>query len=281
MKGVSKKRKTISLRLQVQIQYIKSYYKSIKYAKYFRNIEGYCMFIGYPRSGHSLIGSLLDAHPDMVFAHELDVFKYIQNGFKARQIFSLILENSKRFTEVGRTWTGYSYAVPNQWNGRFRELRIVGDKKGGASSRRLGKSPELFQLLRKTMDIDQKFIHVIRNPYDNISTISRRRKQILSESVDRYFSRCNSVSWIRSRVNPDQWMDIRHEALIDNPKLWLTKCCQFLGQNPSDDYLSDCASIVRESPHKTRHKAHWTRELIQRVENEIGKYPFLHSYTFD
>ncbi len=32
------------------------------------DLHAFCMFIGYPKSGHSLVGSLLDAHPDMVIA---------------------------------------------------------------------------------------------------------------------------------------------------------------------------------------------------------------------
>ena len=40
-----------------------------------QSVEAFCIFIGYPRSGHSLLGSLLDAHPEMVIAHELDVLR--------------------------------------------------------------------------------------------------------------------------------------------------------------------------------------------------------------
>ena len=39
------------------------------------------MFIGYPRSGHSLIGSLLDVHPNAIVAHELDALKFVGAGF--------------------------------------------------------------------------------------------------------------------------------------------------------------------------------------------------------
>lgn len=239
------------------------------------------MFIGYPRSGHSLVGSLLDAHPKMIIAHELDVLKYVEEGFKKGQILYLLLANAQRFTEAGRGWTEFSYAVPNQWNGRFQELKIIGDKKGGKTTRRLGAQPSLFEDLRSTIDIDQKYIHVIRNPYDNISTMSRRSSQSLDQSVDRYFSLCKTVTHIRKLVSVDKWIDIRHEAFIEDPRLSLRKCCQFLGQAASEDYLKDCASIVRESPHKSRYEAEWTPQLIKRVEEEIGRYPFLHGYTFD
>ena len=33
-------------------------------------IKTFVMFIGYPRSGHSIVGSLMDAHPHMVIANE-------------------------------------------------------------------------------------------------------------------------------------------------------------------------------------------------------------------
>ena len=34
------------------------------------HIEKFILFIGYPRSGHSIVGSLMDAHPHMVIANE-------------------------------------------------------------------------------------------------------------------------------------------------------------------------------------------------------------------
>jgi hypothetical protein len=39
------------------------------------------MFIGYLRSGHSLIASLLDAHPNPIATHELDALKFVGARF--------------------------------------------------------------------------------------------------------------------------------------------------------------------------------------------------------
>jgi hypothetical protein len=39
------------------------------------------MFIGYLRSGHSLIASLLDAHPNAIATHELDALKFVGARF--------------------------------------------------------------------------------------------------------------------------------------------------------------------------------------------------------
>ena len=45
---------------------IKSMFKGGAYEAVANNLETLCLFIGYPRSGHSLVVSLLDAHPEMI-----------------------------------------------------------------------------------------------------------------------------------------------------------------------------------------------------------------------
>ena len=50
----------------------------------FEKLQAYCMFIGYPRSGHSLVGSLLDAHPNIIIAHELNALQFVVAGCTGR-----------------------------------------------------------------------------------------------------------------------------------------------------------------------------------------------------
>ena len=68
-------------------QYIRSREKTHEYASDFKDIETFCVFIGYPRSGHSLIASLLDAHPEMVFSNELNVLRYIKYKFFGKRTY--------------------------------------------------------------------------------------------------------------------------------------------------------------------------------------------------
>ncbi|MCA1614387.1 MAG: sulfotransferase, partial [Acidobacteria bacterium] len=150
--------------------YLTSLYDSWRRREDFSALRAYCMFVGYPRSGHSLVGSLLDAHPDVVIAHELDALKYVRARFRREQLFHLLLDKSEEFTARGRQWNGYSYEVPGQWQGRRRSLRVIGDKKGGGSTMRLGADPRLLARLRRTVGVPVKLVHVVRNPFDNIST---------------------------------------------------------------------------------------------------------------
>lgn len=261
-----------------------SLYGGFKDRKLFEDVETYCMFIGYPRSGHSLIGALLDAHPNMIIAHELGALKHIHAGFSKRQIFYLLLEKSRKFAGTGRKGVNYSYVVPNQWHGRYRKLQIIGDKQGETATLRLQARPWLLQRTRDVIGERIKFIHVIRNPYDNIRTISlktKRFKQGLKKSIEYYFSLCNTVLEIKKQIEAHDLFELKHEAFIDSPKTYLKELCNFLGVDASHDYLNDCVNIVYKDPHKNRYDVQWSQELINIVKNEIEKFPFLHGYSYE
>jgi len=251
-----------------------------KFLKLFDDIETYCMFIGYPRSGHTIIGSILDAHPDAIIAHELDVLKYIKAGFTDKQIFYLILKNSSAFTKAGRKWGDYSYLIPNQWNGKFRRLKVIGDKKGGLSTQRISKNPKFVEELYNIIDIKKiKVIHVFRNPYDNITTISRKHfNNNLKKSIYFYFSLCKTNEDLKNQIK--NIIDIRHESFINDPKNCLKKICEFLELDTPTDYLDDCSSIVFGNPRKRRFDIHWSSEYINIVKNKMDEFDYLKGYSF-
>jgi hypothetical protein len=216
----------------------------------FEVVQTFCMFIGYPRSGHSLVGGLLDAHPNAVIAHELNVLECVEKGFDREHIFQLVLDNSRRFAKSGRRWEGYSYKVPNQWQGRFERLQVIGDKKGGGSTRILSSTPDTFQRLRDIIDTDVRFIHVVRNPYDNISSMSQHRhhNQSLTSIVDSYFDLCEANAAIKVRVGAGAVFEVKHETFIGNPEQTLKELCGFLGLECEEGYLTDCTNIVFDCP---------------------------------
>ena len=181
---------------------------------------------------------------------------------------------------------GYVYEVPSPWKGRFEKLRVIGDKHGESTTLRLRSNPELFQCLRNTIDNDIKFIHVVRNSYDNISTISKRTKRDgrslnLKESIEYYFSLCETVAYAKRQIEGHDLFELRHGSFIDSPKTYLKRLCHFLEVEASNDYLDDCASIVFKSPRRSRHEVQWDGELINVVEKRIDQFPFLQGYCYE
>ena len=248
----------------------------------FAQVSAYCMFIGYPQSGHSLVGSLLDAHPDIVIAHELDALGYLEAGFSAAQIYSLILERDRTFTAAGREWSGYSYVVGGQWQGRVRTLRVIGDKKGGASTRRLRDRPELLARLQAAVGIPLKILHVVRNPYDKIATILRRGQQpTLGACIEWYFMLCDTESRVIREIGDNAVKTIRYESLVAQPDRSIEAMCHFLGVECGADYVTCCADLVWKAARKTRSAADWTLVEIGDVARRMKRFPHLAGYEFD
>jgi hypothetical protein len=245
----------------------------------FSDVRAYCMFIGYPRSGHSLIGALLDAHPNMVIAHELGDLKYIYAGFSRNQIYYLLLQNSRKATRQGWRHRDFPLQVPGQWQGRFQRLLVIGDKHGEGAALRLHARPWLFDALLARMG-KIKFIHVVRNPYDNIATIFNKSKDNLYESIEYYFSLCQEVWEVRRRVAPEDFFELRHEAFVEHPGRSLEQLCRFLDVNAFPDYIESCARIVYGAPHRSRHDLVWDAGHRAEVERGMAHFPFLSEYSF-
>ena len=96
-------------------------------------IRTFVLFIGYPRSGHSLVGSLIDAHPHAVVSHEVDIISEWKNLDPPRRnrytLFDLLYHDSNLEAKSGirsnSTRHAYTYNVPNQWQGKYDKHIMV------------------------------------------------------------------------------------------------------------------------------------------------------------
>jgi hypothetical protein len=245
----------------------------------FATVRTFVMFIGHPRSGHSLVGSLLDAHPEIVVSHELDALKYVAAGYHRTQLFALVLEHAKSNAAAGRKSWGYSYAVPGQWQGRYDRLAVVGDKRGRATTARLADQPELLDRLAAAVGVPVSVVQVVRDPFDNIATMWRRApSSTLDAQVDEYFALCAAVDSITARVDPGRFHRVRLEELIVDPRRCVTDLCGFLNVPAESGYVEACASIVFGSPRRTRDDAPWTAELSGEVEQRARTHGWLAPY---
>jgi len=252
----------------------------------FQNVETFVLFIGYPRTGHSFIGSLLDAHPNILMAHELGTLQYVHVGFSQSQIFYLLYRRDRAFEERGRTSSGYSYIVPNQWQGKEKDIRVIGDKQGEGTTLRYRARPWLLQRLHRTIHKPIKYIHVIRNPYDSIASHCyrvnlRNRNWSLDRCIEHYDMLYRTMRDMLAEIPESSRIDVRHEDFIAAPIDHLQRLCSFLGVDASDDYLQACASLSFKEPNQTRRREQWSPEQRARVDGMITDHPFLHGYTYD
>jgi hypothetical protein len=254
----------------------------IRNRRIFDSVETYCMFIGYPRSGHSLIGALIEAHPEAIVCHELGAMMYIHAGFSRSQLFYLLLERSRKFKRENLLRGGFQFELPNQWQGRFRNLKVIGDKNGHGAALRLKARPWLLYRLKKKVNCNVKIIHVIRNPFDTISTLLREKDggTTLEDCADYYFSFAEAIKKIRDNLEENSLLELKHEDFIKEPALWLGRICRFLSISEEISYIEDCSGIIYDHPHKSRLGTKWSHKMINSVSERIRTFPFLKHYNY-
>jgi hypothetical protein len=291
LKRVSKTRKLRYQRAEAELARLQGKWTSRAYRRGRRavglgDLRSFCLFVGYPRSGHSLLGSLLDAHPDIAIAHEVNVLGLVVGtGLDRRTLFHTLLRRSEADASrsQGRRATGYSYAVDDQWQGQIRRLRVIGAKAGEKTTLRLGRDPNELRQLGRVVGAPVRLLHVTRNPFDCIA----RQASIMKGGVPER-TVAGATDFVRrlARFNDRliesgaEVLTVRHESLVRDPRAELLRITEFLRVEPDTDWLDACASIVFPAPKQSRELVEWTAEERAAVDEIIARRAFFEGYSW-
>ena len=297
----------------------KTYILPILMSQSIQDVETFVFFIGYPRSGHSIIASMIDAHPDAILAHEYNLFSKLATQLSTgneyllnkSNLFNTLYQDSYKEAIVG--WRsgkssydkkGYSLKLntSESWQGRFRSLKVIGDKAGGCTSRVYRDQPELFQQIYHSLvdaiRIPVRVIHVIRNPYDMIATrllyrmssTKREKAQFNStnklkndKSVHQAFQALyKEVKAVNDMIKACKLtvLEIHNVDFIHNPRKEMKSVCKFLGLSCSESYLEMCDEATFKHVSRTRDAVEWPTQIKGLVESRMLQFPFLQRYSF-
>lgn len=282
-------------------------------------IKKFLFFIGYPRSGHSIVASCVDAHPDAVIAHEFNLFakllhpqahKFIENRtilysslYQNSYKQSLMGWRSERQKYVGKK--GYTLQLNSSasWQGKFRRLRVIGDKSGGLTAHIYRESPESFMKayndLMAIVQVPLKVIHVVRNPYDIVATkllyrLSKEKgkkanfsstkpitdTQHIAQAVRALESEVRAVSDLIYKWNFDR-LEVHNVDFTLHTKDTMRRICQFLGLECPESYLQICDDAAFDQPRKSRTVVVWNKAIQKNVDQMIHSYPFFNRYSLN
>ena len=274
-------------------------------------IKTFVFFVGYGRSGHSIIGSLMDSHPHMVISHEYDLFTKLSDGSLAANktaIFNALWNNSRQTIISGlraksTKYKGYTLFVDGLYQGKYVDhIDVIGDKKGGTTSDLLAHNHERwlqsFNIV-KSLNLSMKVINVIRNPYDNIATMAMYRatgktkfgklkqsnetfkvkSKIIKYYINFYFDLHKATESAIKTYNLDV-IEIHGRDFILNPKGTLLKLCSSLGVTCYDNYLKICNDNIYKRESRTRHMLEWTEEQLNSIQRNIDEHSNLKGYNF-
>ncbi|GFE64900.1 hypothetical protein KIN_19740 [Litoreibacter roseus] len=271
--------------------------------------QTFAQFVGFPRSGHSLIGALIDAHPRAIVAHELDAMGLFRGGLSYAQIARLIARNARAFADNGKWWNGYSYAVDGV-SSSDQSPQVIGDKKGDWAARWSAATPGLLDRVLKSSAPHPRWLLVTRAPEDNIATMTLRRGgaydririKAASDGVSAgpavdaaqadgtlptgasdamiadYRSLCDAIADMKTRIPPENWLEIGYEAFTQDPVAGLRRIADFLKLNAEDDWLNAASALVHAGRSRSRDRLSWTDAQIQDVDELTTQFDFLKRY---
>ena len=275
------------------------------------SIKSFLIFIGWPRSCHSIIGSMLDAHPNVIVAHEFFLFQQLSEDKQLSNrniLYNELYKNSylsamNGWRNSSNTQKGYSLYIDGSWQGRFTELKVIGDKCGGDSTRMYSQDSAqfkvLYQLLRANVKVPIKVLQVIRNPLDMIATLTLYRGSGIPEvKVNATVShKYNNLTLLREatestleianalfRMVPDvrlSPLQVYCEDLIAHPTETITNICHFLNLKCSSEFLQMCADKTFKNTSASRHLVEWNLDMLPPLIKKIKSFPFFHRYSFE
>lgn len=244
-----------------------------------------------------MVGSMIDAHPNAVISIEANAFQMLQLGYYRSAMF-LFIEFWSKFVSgvLGNRWSGYNYKIGGGSQGKSQEILIIGDNDANQTSKRILRKPHLTKQIARRVGVPVKYIHVVRNPFDIITTMHNRKtgnfnksqmktvasgvnEELLKKKIRTFFRKAEEVERLITSQQIDA-LNVFHDHLILAPKETLKIITDFIEMDVSDEFLSICASTIHSSSNLSRHKIFWPEKLKREVESRCRQISFLKDYTF-
>ena len=104
-------------------------------------VKYFAIFLGFGRGGTTLVGTLLDGHPNIVLATDYQLFikwpQYRTYHWKRARLYSALHQYSITFAKYFRhnNGKGYSFDLPGGFNGRYNEsISVIGEQAAGSAT---------------------------------------------------------------------------------------------------------------------------------------------------
>ncbi len=202
--------------------------------------------VGSPRSGTTILQSLLAAHPEIISFPESKFFHYLlyeEFATKLPSRLETFLRNEIHRPELLNDFDdNQTVANKASWFVRILDGLAIEENK----SIWLEKTPEHIYFIEDIQSLipDAKFIHILRNGMDTIASMYEATRNFtdlwggvwdLEHCIDRWK---DAVLTSHKYINNSRHILVKYEELIDNKNVVLTNICNFLGI----EY--DCAMLI-------------------------------------
>jgi hypothetical protein len=244
------------------------------------SMKYFLSFMGYPRSGHSLVAAILNAHPNVICSNQLHFYGKIDNLTK-ESLFNKIIRGSSR--------TIFKDTIDITPSPK-KEILVIGDKTGHRTTTFLENNPQKLGVMKNIVGIPIKWIHVVRNPYDTLATWGRlnyrnairnnqdtTKKQKLDDVIQKYRQLNETIRRLR---RSEDVLTVNHEFLITRMHNTLLEISNFLEIDFDPEWRDNIRKSVWNKPRITRHDMQWSTIQKKAVDQMTKEYSWLNGYVF-
>lgn len=235
------------------------------------------LVLGNARTGSTLLGAILNAHPALVCANESRSSFELWRNLSRQAILEDLYSNAVTVRQGGLQPSGYRYPIDVPHSSPERLLGI-GDKVWNPATLMLHGDASLLGHLRSLLGLNILLIEVVRNPFDVIATMHIRSGASLENRANWYRMHCDAASSIRKSVPENQFIRIHYEDLIASPGDTIKEICDFLGVESDESHIRACLKLIYKDPKMTRQQVKWTPSDEDVVMKTIQVYKHLMRY---
>lgn len=233
-------------------------------------------FMGYPRSGHTLVAAILNANPNVICSNQLHIFNESDINIQHIRQYSKRPETWKSTTQIPH--------VPKQ------EITVLGDKTGHRTVDLLGKNPQRLGDFKAAVEVPIKWIHVVRNPFDNLATwgkleyeVKLRKKMQTTQhaELDIVIQEYRKLNETITRLRrSEDVLTVNHEFIITQMHNTLEKIAEFLEISFDPIWRDNVRGTVWNKPRITRNNVRWSNPQRKAVQDMCDHYEWLNGYAY-
>ncbi|MEL6494923.1 MAG: sulfotransferase [Cyanobacteria bacterium J06623_7] len=241
-------------------------------------IKGRFFLVGCPRSGTTLLQSLIVAHsqitsfPESKFFQKIVADRYIYRRFnlapiKARRIFNRFFEDIEQ-PQFKSSLPQPAIFIPQYVESFIKALDSIALERG--KSYWLEKTPEHLRRINAIEKLVEapKFIHIVRNGTDVVASLyemTQKYPAIWGEprTLDQYVTRWrNDIAITSQHQHKPNHLVIRYENLLADPNATLQQLCSFLGVDREPSMLQN---RVKVTGNLIRQREHWKQLVNEQI----------------
>lgn len=237
------------------------------------DIQKYVFILGWPRTGHTLIGDILNLHKNIICSNEscdifFDLFSLFKTDFIEDVKYKSKILSKNRIKQI--------YKKNN--------INIIGNTslKFTFYLNELNRSNDFDYFKNSVYPATTHFLICCRNPFYIISALrlfyNNNERSSLDDCID-FFEKINNN--IINFIENNDYHIIYYDDFVNNNKNEMKNILNFLSLDYNEDYLKYIYSIIDFKKQKKIYKVNWTKKHIRRIYNIINNSEIFKGHNYE